>query len=356
MAHRIAAVREHSSAPSPPEEMSYEPFPSRSYGPFWSTDLRGNDAVGCGWSPVCTDLRSVGNLLVHAPLAKPPDASVSGGMGGPLRVRGLAMLTRKVIVTRQFGVDAWLLLYRDIAGAHPFFRSLITSESLIPLADYLAFHDELVRRFYNGDDSSHFALGRESARWALVDGPCKAFLEQKDLRGFVGSFPRFWDTYFSETKSRSQASLNGESVEFKAFDLPQWHPYFEHFVMGYMTEVLEMFCANPIGATRLRGGGGKDYHYLLHTAPAVLQRSPEDDVAAGRRLSARGGSPHLSNREIDVLLLVAKGKTNEEIGLVLGISGKTVQHHVARTYRKIDVTGRVGAAMWLAERGLVGKN
>ncbi len=274
-----------------------------------------------------------------------------------MRVRGLTILTRKVIVTRRFGADAWLLLYRDVAGAHRSFRSLITAETLIPLSDYLTFHDELVRRFYKEDDGSHFALGKESARWALVDGPCKSFLEKKDLRGFVGSFPRFWETYFSETTSRSQASLNGDSVEFKAFDLPHWHPYFEHFVMGYMTEALEMFCANPIGATRLRGGGGTGYHYLLHTAPAALELSPDHGgSASGQRLLARGASPHPSNRELEVLLLVAEGKTNEEIGLVLGISGKTVQHHVARVYRKIDVTGRVGAAMWLAERGLVGKN
>ena len=35
-------------------------------------------------------------------------------------------------------------------------------------------------------------------------------------------------------------------------------------------------------------------------------------------------------------------------------SGKTVQHHVAHAYRKIDVSGRVGAVMWLAQRGMVG--
>ena len=55
-----------------------------------------------------------------------------------------------------------------------------------------------------------------------------------------------------------------------------------------------------------------------------------------------------------MLLLVAEGKTNPEIGDLLGISAKTVQHHVARAYRKIGVTGRVGAAVWLAQRGLVG--
>jgi DNA-binding CsgD family transcriptional regulator len=276
-----------------------------------------------------------------------------------VKVRGLTILTRKAIITRKFGADAWLTLYRDVAGAHRSFRALITPETLVPLSDYLALHDELVRRFYVEDERSHFDLGSESARWALVDGPCKRFMDGKDLPGFVRSFPKLWGTYFADTESRSEATLTGESVEFRAFDLPQWHPYLEHFIMGYMTEVLEMFCANPIGSTRIRGGSGPTYQYLLHTSAAVLDHAadpgPRAPKAAGAvAVGAVDGSPHLSNRETDVLMLVAEGKTNGEIGDILGISGKTVQHHVARAYRKIGVTGRVGAAMWLARRGLVG--
>ncbi len=270
-----------------------------------------------------------------------------------MKVRGLTILTRKAIITRQFGSEAWLTLYRDVAASHRSFRALITPETLVALPDYLALHDELVRRFYAEDDRSHFDLGRESARWALVDGPCKRFMDGKDLHGFVRSFPKLWDTYFAETDSRSEATLTGDSVEFRAFELPQWHPYLEHFIMGYMTEVLEMFCANPIGSTRIRGGSGRAYQYLLHTSAAVLDHAPSQGVQPPKA-TAESGSPHLSNRETDVLMLVAEGKTNGEIGDILGISAKTVQHHVAHAYRKIGVTGRVGAAMWLARRGLVG--
>lgn len=271
-----------------------------------------------------------------------------------MKVRGLTILTRKAIITRQFGADAWLTLYRDVAASHRSFRALITPETLVALPEYLALHDELVRRFYSDNQRSHFDLGRESARWALVDGPCKAFMDSKDLRGFVRSFPKLWGTYFADTESRSEATLNGDSVEFKAVDLPQWHAYLEHFVMGYMTEVLEMFCANPIGSTRIRGGSGRTYQYLLHTSAAVLDYVPEQSSRAAGALPGEGGSPHLSYRETEVLTLLAEGKTNPEIGDVLGISAKTVQHHVARAYRKIGVTGRVEAAMWLARRGLVG--
>jgi DNA-binding CsgD family transcriptional regulator len=266
-------------------------------------------------------------------------------------VRGISVLTRKSVVTRRFGADAWLHLYRDVAAAHPCFRSLITAESLVPLPAYLALHDELVRRTLGDDDQSHVELGRQSARWALVDGPYKTFMEQSDLTSFVHSFPQLWNMYFTDTTSHSEASVNGDSVEFKAFDLPQWHPYFEHFVMGYMAEVLEMFCANPIVATRVRGGGGKHYHYLLHSASSHLD-GPNSNA---NKPPLGQVAPNLTNRETEVLLLVAEGKTNDEIGLILGISGKTAQHHVAAAYRKIGVCSRVAATVWLAERGLVGR-
>jgi DNA-binding CsgD family transcriptional regulator len=272
-----------------------------------------------------------------------------------MKVRGLSVLTRKVIVTKAFGTEAWLQLYRDVAQARHCFRALITPDTLVPLPDYLAFHDELVRRFYKEEAASHASLGRESARWALVDGPCKSFLAHKDLREFVAGFPKFWRTYFSDTSSRSEASLHGDSVEFKVFDLPQSHPYLEDFILGYTAEVLEMFCANPIAATRLPGGGS-GYHYLLHTAPAALELSPEHGGMLLNNATGQQAVRQLTNREIEVLLLVADGKTNEEIGMLLGISGKTVQHHVARVYRKINVSGRVGAAMWLARSGVVAHN
>jgi DNA-binding CsgD family transcriptional regulator len=276
-----------------------------------------------------------------------------------VKVRGITVLTRKMIVTRRFGAEAWARLYRDVAAAHHCFRSLVTTDSLLPLPAYLAFHDELVRRFFADDEQSHLQLGRESARWALVDGPFKTFMQTRGLAGFVASFPELWRLYFAETTSWSEATLSGDQVEFKAFGLPQWHPYFEHFIVGYMSEVLELFCANPMAATRIRGGGGMDYHYLLHRAPAAAEgdhdAGGDDLVARGRRLRTREAERYLSNREIEALLLVAQGKTNKEIGCALGISGKTAQHHVARAYSKIGVSGRVGATVWLAERGLVGK-
>jgi DNA-binding CsgD family transcriptional regulator len=269
-----------------------------------------------------------------------------------VKVRGISILTRKAIVTRRFGAEAWARFYRDVAGAHPCFRSFVTAESLVPLPAYLAFHEELIRRFFKDDEASNIELGRESGRWALTEGPFRMFTRERDLAGFVATLPEFHNLYFEGAESWSEAALSRDSVEFKVFGLPQWHPYLEHFIVGYVAETLELFCANPIRATRLRGGGGRDYHYLFHGAQT--EGSVERSAGPHRTLRVIEGGRYLSDREIEVLVLVAEGKTNEEIGIVLGMSKKTAQHQVTRTCRKIGVKGRVGAAVWLTERGLVG--
>ena len=271
-----------------------------------------------------------------------------------MKVRGISILTRKQIVTRRFGAEAWRDLYRDVAGAHRCFRSFVTADTLVPLPAFLAFHDELMRRFFKDDEASHMEIGREASRWALAKGPFKSFLDKRDLAGFVTAIPKFHKLYFEETTTHSEAALVDGGVEFKVFDLPQWHPYFEHLVVGYIAEALEMFCANPVGAERLRGGAGKSYHYLFHGSPTGAARRRAHAVGRGRPPPVLEPTRHLSNREIEVLLQVAHGKTNEEIGDSLGISRKTAQHHLAHVYRKIGVSGRVGAAVWLAEHGLLG--
>lgn len=61
----------------------------------------------------------------------------------------------------------------------------------------------------------------------------------------------------------------------------------------------------------------------------------------------------LTDREVEVLRLVARGRSNKQIGAVLGISPKTVQHHVAHLYAKIEVASRAGAALFAADHGLL---
>jgi DNA-binding NarL/FixJ family response regulator len=62
---------------------------------------------------------------------------------------------------------------------------------------------------------------------------------------------------------------------------------------------------------------------------------------------------NLTDREMGVLRLVAAGKTNQEIGLTLGISDKTVEKHLEAIFAKLGVASRVEAAVWAVRAGWV---
>ncbi|HEX7298048.1 MAG TPA: HD domain-containing phosphohydrolase [Solirubrobacteraceae bacterium] len=75
--------------------------------------------------------------------------------------------------------------------------------------------------------------------------------------------------------------------------------------------------------------------------------------AAGHAPAARPARPaDLTEREVEVLLLLARGMTNKEIAARLVVSPRTIQHHVAHIYLKIDRRTRAGAAMFAMEQGL----
>jgi non-specific serine/threonine protein kinase len=58
----------------------------------------------------------------------------------------------------------------------------------------------------------------------------------------------------------------------------------------------------------------------------------------------------LSAREREVSELVAKGFTNREIASRLGISHRTVDHHVASALQKLGFRNRARLASWLTEQ------
>jgi DNA-binding NarL/FixJ family response regulator len=72
------------------------------------------------------------------------------------------------------------------------------------------------------------------------------------------------------------------------------------------------------------------------------------------KLVSRMRSPlDLSRREIEVLRLVARGRTNAEIGRELLISEATVKTHLLRTFGKLEVSDRTAAVTAALERGIL---
>ncbi len=65
------------------------------------------------------------------------------------------------------------------------------------------------------------------------------------------------------------------------------------------------------------------------------------------------GVADLTRREMDVLRLVVEAKTNGEIGMLLGISEKTVEKHLDTIFRKLGVASRVEAAVLAVRSDLI---
>ena len=64
---------------------------------------------------------------------------------------------------------------------------------------------------------------------------------------------------------------------------------------------------------------------------------------------AKSDEPKLSEREKEVLGLIAKGHSNKEIAKELFLSEKTVKNHVSNIFKKINVTDRTKAAIYAME-------
>jgi DNA-binding CsgD family transcriptional regulator len=93
----------------------------------------------------------------------------------------------------------------------------------------------------------------------------------------------------------------------------------------------------------------------LHGA-AVYARQQLDVARRAPKTAASDTRPGgLSRREIEVLRLVADGKTAGEIATQLFISSRTAEHHVQNIYTKIGVSSRVAATRWAVAHEVVDK-
>lgn len=89
-------------------------------------------------------------------------------------------------------------------------------------------------------------------------------------------------------------------------------------------------------------------HILLQ--PEVADALLSQEVANSGQ--GRGGS--LTEREREVLGLIADGRSNREIARALVLSEKTVKTHVSNILMKLDLADRTQAALWAVRHGVAG--
>lgn len=91
---------------------------------------------------------------------------------------------------------------------------------------------------------------------------------------------------------------------------------------------------------------------LLKTIREVHAGTYRLPPAIATRLTQRQAAPELSPRELEVLHLIVKGRSNKEIGSDLGLAENTVKNHVKMIFEKLKVADRTQAATTALQRGL----
>jgi DNA-binding NarL/FixJ family response regulator len=90
-------------------------------------------------------------------------------------------------------------------------------------------------------------------------------------------------------------------------------------------------------------------------APSMVAKLLQEFTAVSRRVAEKehGGVPKLTEREREVLRLVARGMSNKEIAAELVIAENTVKNHVRNILEKLHLRSRTEAAMYAVREKLV---
>jgi two-component system NarL family response regulator len=98
---------------------------------------------------------------------------------------------------------------------------------------------------------------------------------------------------------------------------------------------------------------GMSVEELMGTIRAVHGGRMRIPAAIAEKLAERMAGPQLTGRELEVLQLVVRGRSNKEIGNDLAISEATVKTHVNSLLSKLGVNDRTGASTAALQRGIV---
>ncbi len=156
-----------------------------------------------------------------------------------------------------------------------------------------------------------------------------------DSRGRVGQATEFTEKMLAKYFPDEETESNGLPVK-----LAEWmedHKFSgsgDGVSMTYEPFVIE----NDDGELRIRLIVDNRKRRKTLLLRETVQIQPESLMALG-----------LTKRESEVLFLIAKGKTNSEIGILLGISKRTVQKHVEHIYIKLGVETRTAAMLRVNE-------
>jgi NarL family two-component system response regulator LiaR len=166
--------------------------------------------------------------------------------------------------------------------------------------------------------------------------------------------------------ARMQPNIVLVDIDGQTADFGEMMAHLREVVPGARVVVLSHHAQAEV-ALRCLGAGAEGY-VLKDISPAELARAIRsvaegtayvDPRMAGLLLrrtpyqSGRGPATDLSERETEIVRLIAGGLSNKEISAKLSLSEKTIKNHVSRIFAKLHITARTQAAVHAFKTGLV---
>jgi predicted ATPase/class 3 adenylate cyclase/DNA-binding CsgD family transcriptional regulator len=257
----------------------------------------------------------------------------------------LALTEESVAAARELGSPYWISYALWIAGL-----ALSKADARRALAAWdegIAFVREHRVHFFDG------FLARDAARLHTSDGEPAAALALFDeaITGFhrAGSVPQLIITLASVPALFERLDRLAPAATLLGA-MSRQPSSFHH--VPELNDVGERL-AVKLGETRLHQLTSEGAEFdLNHAADYARQQigAARRDPMLGARQAHPGG---LSRRELEVLRLVADGRTASEIATQLFISSRTAEHHIQHIYTKIDVSSRAAATRWAIKHHVV---
>lgn len=253
--------------------------------------------------------------------------------------------------SNQALADGWLARFRRLAGD--------SAAAIELLTDSLAIGLEGPNLLIQLEASTELAIvlaesGRADESGTHLDR-CRNILNarEEDWRGLAGRVALAEAVTAGMTGRIEEAELqmSGAVAIFRHLSLP-WDEaealtlggcFYAHAGRRYSWAAVDSF-DKAAAIYRARGAGQPWTEHV-----AALQR----DALGGKDAVVTAIRPdHLSVREVEVLRLLAAGKSSKEIGEELVLSARTVERHITNIYTKTGTHGRVEAAAYALGHGL----
>jgi hypothetical protein len=145
-----------------------------------------------------------------------------------MHVRGNAWLARSEAMEKSFGAERWQAFVKTQKAS--FLATPVMPISKLPVEEFLALHDGMVKAFYDGDTLAYWRFGETSAEWALTHQLRELFAKGEGRR-FLQFSPTIYKGYFDGGELVTEALPTHVDLIIRGVE-PR-HVYFEFSIIGF---------------------------------------------------------------------------------------------------------------------------